>query len=60
MWSVYILKSKKDGGYYIGCTSNLVQRVKEHNLGYNYSTKNRVPLTLVYSEKYSSREEAFA
>jgi putative endonuclease len=60
MWHVYILKSKKDNGYYIGCTSNLVRRIKEHNQGYNYSTKNRLPLVLVYTKEYFSRKEGFA
>lgn len=59
MWNVYILQSKKDGRYYIGCTNNLERRVREHNLGYNTSTKSRLPLELVYTESYASSTQAF-
>ncbi len=59
MWYVYILKSKKDGKFYIGCTDNINRRVKEHNLGQNLSTKNRRPLELIYKEIYQNQSEAF-
>ena len=48
-----------DNKYYIGCTNNLERRIKEHNLGYNFSTKLRFPLELVYFEEYSNSKEAF-
>ncbi|MEK7553394.1 MAG: GIY-YIG nuclease family protein, partial [Patescibacteria group bacterium] len=32
MFYVYILKSKKDGELYFGYTSDLIERLKEHNL----------------------------
>ena len=34
-WVVYVLRSAKDNGFYIGMTSNLERRVKEHNAGQN-------------------------
>ncbi len=55
MWFVYILRSLKDGRYYIGSTSNLEKRVERHNQGGNISTKNRRPLELVYFETYNTR-----
>ena len=58
MWHVYILKSLKDGRFYIGSTSNLEARINRHNAGGNISTKNRRPLKLIYSEIYQSKHEA--
>lgn len=59
MHYVYILKSIKDSYLYLGCTSNLIKRFKEHNSGLNVSTKERRPFKLVYYEAYSCKEEAF-
>jgi len=56
---VYILYSKKDHKLYVGCTSNLEQRVKEHNSRKVTATKNRVPLVLIHSEKLAYKAEAF-
>jgi len=55
---VYILKSLKDNQLYIGSTSNLKKRLKEHNSGLVTSTKLRRPLKLVYFEGYVSEKEA--
>ena len=59
MFYVYLLKSKKDGNLYIGCTNNLEKRIDEHNNKLNFSTKNRAPFELVYFEGYKNKEEAF-
>ena len=56
---VYILYSEKDHKLYVGCTSNLEQRVKEHNSKKVTATKNRVPFVLIYSEKIVDKAEAF-
>jgi putative endonuclease len=55
---VYVLESEKDGRLYKGQTSNLTNRVQEHNLGKTKSTKGYVPWNLVYFEKFETREEA--
>jgi len=39
-------------------TKDLRDRFKKHNLGQVFSTKNRIPLKLVYYEAYASEEEA--
>ena len=57
---VYILQSESDSGYYIGYTSNLVRRIREHNSGKTRSLKHRRPLRLVYFEEYSSKSDAEA
>jgi putative endonuclease len=59
MWFVYILYSQKDGNLYVGCSKNLNERVKRHNLGMAPSTKNRRPLTLIHCEKFKDKKEAF-
>ncbi len=59
MQTVYVLKSLKDNELYIGCTSNLNNRVLYHNQGRVKSTKNRRPLELVYNENYDNIYEAF-
>ena len=58
MHVVYILRSTKTGGFYIGYTQNLKKRLKYHNLGLNRSTKNKGPWALVYKEVLSSKSEA--
>lgn len=58
MFFVYILQSKKDKQLYIGYSSNLFRRYKEHNLGLVESTKPRKPFNLVYYESYASKQDA--
>lgn len=61
MWHVYILKSLKDGRYYIGCTHQKIEdRIAGHNRGDTPATKNRRPLELVYSEDVEKQADAFA
>jgi len=58
MICVYILKSLKDEGYYIGITKDINKRLKSHNTGKNFSTKARRPFILVYKEPFPSYNEA--
>ena len=58
MFYLYILKSQKDNGFYIGITKDLEDRIKRHNQGRVKSTKPRRPWQLVYFEKYRSKSEA--
>jgi len=58
MYFVYILKSLKDGKYYVGLTSDVQKRLGNHNSGLNKSTKNRRPFKLIYSESLKRRSEA--
>jgi putative endonuclease len=55
---VYVLRSLKDGRFYTGYTTNLENRLKDHNEGHTKSTKNRRPFELIYSEKFESKKEA--
>lgn len=58
MGIVYILKSLKNGRYYIGSTNNLDRRLTEHNLGKTKSLRFTRPYELVLKMEYSSILEA--
>ena len=47
---VYVLLSLINNGLYIGYTTDLRKRVKEHNQGLNFSTKPYKPWKLIYYE----------
>mgnify|MGYP000361939083 CR=1 FL=1 len=55
---VYILKSLKDGSYYVGSTQNVESRVKHHNQTGTQYTKQKRPWELVYSEEHADRSSA--
>lgn len=55
---VYVLVSEKDGLFYTGYTSDLKERLTLHNKGKVTSTKNRVPLKLVYFEGCLNQQDA--
>ena len=51
---VYILKCA-DGSYYVGCTTNLIERERTHNAGLaSEHTAKRRPVRIVYSEAHES------
>lgn len=58
MFSVYILKSLKDGKRYIGSTNDLERRVKQHNKGQVRSTSHRRPFIILYKEEFMVEQEA--
>lgn len=55
---VYVLKSLKDGNRYIGSTNDLKRRLREHDEGKVFSTKNRRPLKLIYYQEFGNLIEA--
>ncbi|NVM21047.1 MAG: GIY-YIG nuclease family protein [Desulfobacterales bacterium] len=59
MHYVYVLKSQGDGGLYIGCTKDLYMDIKAHNSGHVQSTKNRLPMDLIYYEASLNGKDAF-
>jgi putative endonuclease len=50
MYYVYILLSEKDGKFYTGSTNDLKRRINEHYSGQVDSTKDRLPMKLIYYE----------
>ncbi|HEX2792604.1 MAG TPA: GIY-YIG nuclease family protein [Candidatus Paceibacterota bacterium] len=59
-WTVYLLECA-DGTYYIGSTTDLARRLKEHNgpNGAKY-TKARQPVVVRYAEQAPDRSSAQA
>jgi predicted GIY-YIG superfamily endonuclease len=55
---IYILESLKTGQYYIGCTLNYKNRIKEHNKGLSSSTKSLSPFVLKLVQEYKTLSEA--
>ena len=59
MFFVYILKSLRVQRYYVGHTSDLEKRLKEHNTGRTKSTKAYAPWKVVHLEEFNTKSEAF-
>jgi putative endonuclease len=55
---VYVLRSAKDGQFYVGLTRDLRARLQAHNKGQVPSTKLRVPLELIYWEGCLNESDA--
>jgi putative endonuclease len=55
---VYILRSLKDGSYYVGTTQEVDSRVKYHNQVGTQYTKQKRPWELVYTEEHLNRSSA--
>ncbi len=58
MYYVYVLRTKKNGRYYIGQTQNLAKRLEKHSRGKTKSMKNRGEFDVVYLESCPSRADA--
>jgi putative endonuclease len=58
MYHVYILENQA-GKHYIGYTSNLSKRIKDHNSSKGRWIKRKVPWHLVYQQEYPTKEEAY-
>ena len=58
MYYTYILQSKKDKQFYTGYTNDLKTRLKLHNDGKVVSTKNRLPMEVVYYEACLNQQDA--
>ena len=51
MWTVYVLQSLRSGKYYVGMTTNLDQRLREHNAGRSKFTSGHIPWIVIYTEQ---------
>lgn len=57
---VYVLSSLVDHGLYIGYTTHIETRLKQHLRGSVISTRRRRPLTLIYCEMFINEVDAKA
>jgi putative endonuclease len=58
MFYVYILRSDSDYGLYIGFSTDLRRRIKEHQEGKAFATSFRGPWRLIYYEAYLEEADA--
>jgi len=54
----YILLSKKNKKLYLGSTSNLNIRLKQHNSGTVAATKPNIPYNLIHFQGFVSKRDA--
>jgi putative endonuclease len=54
----YILESLKDSKRYVGYTTDLNKRFKQHCEGKSFSTRSRLPFKLIYCEICLNEEDA--
>lgn len=57
---IYILKSLKDNGLYIGYTTDLKKRLTRHAKAQSTATKFRTPFKLIHYEYFINRADAKA
>lgn len=58
MFTVYVLKSKVNGTYYVGSCEDIVIRLSQHNSRNVPSTKRYAPWSLFYTEQYDTVRQA--
>ena len=58
MCYTYIIASLASGKWYYGSTTDLDERLKYHNNGWNRSTKGRGPWKYIFLRPFSAAEEA--
>ena len=55
MHKVYAIKSLSKNYIYVGLTSNLEERLRRHNQGYEKTTRAYKPFVLLYAEDCDDR-----
>ena len=58
MFYIYVLHSDADCGLYIGFSTDLRRRLKEHQAGAAFATSYRGPWRLIYYEAYYEEQDA--
>jgi putative endonuclease len=57
-YCIYVLFSEKDAMLYVGYSSNLQNRILNHNSGGTKNTASRRPLKLIFCEFYLFEKDA--
>jgi len=55
---VYILRSLRNGTFYIGSTGDLERRIFEHKEGRSTYTREILPIELVFNQRYKTLKMA--
>ena len=58
MYFVYVLRSRLDGSFYVGYTTDLKKRFERHNKREVLSTKNKEPWKLIFFEAFTNSKDA--
>ncbi len=58
MFYTYALSSLERNYIYVGITSDIERRLKEHNSGKNNTTRPYRPFALIYKKEFETRLEA--
>jgi len=58
LYYTYVLRSEKNGNFYVGFTKDLKLRFEKHSKGRVEATKDRRPLKLIYYEACLTRDDA--
>lgn len=58
MHYVYVLKARESKWLYIGYTTDLKKRLKEHEAGATYTTARLGPMKLIYYEWFTAESDA--
>jgi len=58
IYYTYAIKSLKKSYIYVGITDNVNRRIKQHNSGYNKTTKPYLPYKIILIETFNDRLEA--
>lgn len=58
MWTVYILLCS-DGTHYVGCTSDINERMQRHARGEVHYTSTRLPALLIHQSVFADKQKAF-
>ncbi|NDV15563.1 GIY-YIG nuclease family protein [Muricauda sp. TY007] len=60
MFYTYALNSLKRNYIYVGITSDIERRIREHNSGKNKTTRPYRPFVLIFRKEFKTRLEARA
>ncbi len=57
---VYVLKSTVIDKHYVGFSTNVARRLRQHNAGKNRSTKPYRPYEILFFEEFDTKEKALS
>ncbi len=58
MFYTYVLRSQKNGWFYVGATDDVERRLLLHNQGKTKSTKGHIPWEVFFYEEFRTFDDA--